>query len=385
MEIITADSQFTLTGGHLSFDSQITAGGPFCPAVSSVDGDLYVQSNTGEIRRYDIDTLTQKGTITHDTRGLNFVFDPAGDIVVATSVCDISRVSVANGSGSALASNSQGPWCQFSIIAMQWSPASRNTLCVLVANSLFDLFEHAILTFDGATGQQLNNLIPFSVPTDPHKLNWTSSYFCFGPDGNIYAPNMNHDVNRFDGKTGAFIDTFIDGSTIPSDIRHLIFTPNGTRLYVTVAGLLLEYDVSTRKNTRVIGLSSTMPAFSAWITSEWVEKQVLLGGLTQVPSSSPGPAARIPKFEWPTPNWPVSPLDVLADLWRGASQPGNAQRGAESDNRARDAVVKYGLGALGRMLSDPSEAGKVRQALADALGAGVEDDLRALLKMKKKK
>ena len=55
----------------------------------------------------------------------------------------------------------------------------------------------------------------------------------FGPDGNLYVANFNNNISRFNGKTGAFIDTFVPvGSGGLNDPVKPIFGPDGN-LYVS--------------------------------------------------------------------------------------------------------------------------------------------------------
>ena len=70
----------------------------------------------------------------------------------------------------------------------------------------------------------------------------------FGPDGNLYVANFKaNNISRFNGKTGAFIDTFVpDGSGGLNDPVKPIFGTDGN-LYVS--GLnsnnVLRYDGKT--------------------------------------------------------------------------------------------------------------------------------------------
>lgn len=59
----------------------------------------------------------------------------------------------------------------------------------------------------------------------------------FGPDGNLYVANVNtNEILRFNGSTGAFIDTFVSaGSGGLLNPRDLVFGPDGNA-YVTSSG-----------------------------------------------------------------------------------------------------------------------------------------------------
>lgn len=88
----------------------------------------------------------------------------------------------------------------------------------LVINPYPDLFigdavHKQILRYDGATGT-LKGAFSLEV-IEPHDL-------IFGPDNNLYLVSDYGEVVRFNGVTGAFIDTFI-----PRDDEHLIGPPWG--------------------------------------------------------------------------------------------------------------------------------------------------------------
>ena len=86
---------------------------------------------------------------------------------------------------------------------------------------------NSILRFNGTTGASMGAFTSGGGPAYPRGLK-------FGPDGNLYVVNYNLGaVFRYDGATGAFIDTFVypgsGGLATPSD---LAFGPDGN-LYVT--------------------------------------------------------------------------------------------------------------------------------------------------------
>lgn len=374
-EFLAADKHFHLTGAHFSYPAGMAPGGPFCPSPSPVDDGLYVWYRTGDLLKYNVDTLGFEGIIDGGLKGLNFVFDNAGRVVIASSYCDVSAVQTSNGLETPLISTSSGGACAFSIICVQWSP-NRQELCMLVEKGLFDLYEHAILRYDAATGQMLGDLIPFSNPADPHQLNWETSYFCFGPDGDLYAPNSNRDVNRFDGVTGGFVETFVSGSLIPTAVRHLVFSPDGEKLYVTVSGAVIEFDTATRARTGWFTLATSTPAFCSWISSDWIERQIISGVVSKVPRPRPEP--RIPKTEHRFPNFPINPLDVLAAVYRQISD-GSIRSTEPPSREAVDATVKYSLRVLSGMLSDRRTATAIDRALAETMGRAEDMEMRQVL------
>jgi hypothetical protein len=322
------------------------------------------------------------------TFGKDFLFTPSGDVIIATSNCDFSTVNLSTGLVTTLISNSGGgPYCPFETHCMQWAPDSR--LCLLVDNGLFNLWEHAILQYSEDGGQQ-DPLIPYNFPLHPDQLDLGSTVFCFGPDGNIYAPNSNHAINRFDGQSGQFIDRFIDGYLVPSEILQLIFTPDGKKLYVVVQRMVLEFDVSTKSRTNLFPIGTPTPTFCTWINSDWVEKQKAIEQQEIVDTLAQFiPARRPPSFRY---RFPV-PLYVVGEMFGLSSQVvvlktmrdkrilGNDAETQALGRRLRDAVTRYALQSLTLMLSDREAAAKIDRAIVDMLGHTDEGELKALLRL----
>lgn len=102
-----------------------------------------------------------------------------------------------------------------------------------------------ILRFDGVSGAFVGEHISSG--------HFAAAEFEIGPDGNIYVSDfIDHNVDRFDGNTGVFIDAFAaprsGGLLLP---RELVFGPDGD-LYVAMGenpdgGRVLRFDGSSGK------------------------------------------------------------------------------------------------------------------------------------------
>jgi DNA-binding beta-propeller fold protein YncE len=79
-----------------------------------------------------------------------------------------------------------------------------------------------LLRYNGTTGAFIDTFIP----PGSGGLTFTHGN-TFGPDGNLYVPNnVGNNVYRFNGTTGALIDTFIPSGSGGLDTpRSLIFGP----------------------------------------------------------------------------------------------------------------------------------------------------------------
>jgi hypothetical protein len=108
-------------------------------------------------------------------------------------------------------------------------------------------YQSSILSYDNS-----GNLIGTLV--SPGKIG-VGAGIAIGPDGNIYAADTaNNDVLRFNGKTGAFIDTFIasnSGSLFrPEDV---VFGPNNIAYVSSLfGGGVLSYDATTGEFLKTI-------------------------------------------------------------------------------------------------------------------------------------
>jgi len=95
------------------------------------------------------------------------------------------------------------------------------------------------LRYNGTTGAFIDTFASGSGLSGPAGL-------AFGPDGNLYVGSFNSDaVLRYNGTTGAFIDTFASGSGLSGPVG-LLFGSDGN-LYVGSNGSngVLRYDGTT--------------------------------------------------------------------------------------------------------------------------------------------
>ena len=119
-----------------------------------------------------------------------------------------------------------------------------------------------VFRFDERTGAILDR---FVNSHDSHWMNHPHNVL-FGPDGNLYVTNISedeeHSILRFDGRTGKFMDIFVDGSNpkigYPSDI---VFSPDGSLLVVDcLNGAVLRYDgESGRFNDMLVPPGTGLP------------------------------------------------------------------------------------------------------------------------------
>jgi streptogramin lyase len=114
---------------------------------------------------------------------------------------------------------------------------------VALPNSPPPLFGGGILRFNGVTGASLG-VFAFDAGNGPRGIT-------FGPDGNVYATTGNN-IQRFDGKSGAFIDNFVP--CCPPELfdsQGLRFGPDGNLYVVSTPiptypmGNVVKYDGKT--------------------------------------------------------------------------------------------------------------------------------------------
>jgi sugar lactone lactonase YvrE len=105
---------------------------------------------------------------------------------------------------------------------------------------------HKVLQYNGTTGA-FQTVFASQNLAGPRGL-------LFGPDGNLYVADANERtgtpayVERFDGKTGAFLDSFLQQSSpgLTTSPSYMVFGPDGD-LYVAAAreGVIYRYDGTT--------------------------------------------------------------------------------------------------------------------------------------------
>ncbi len=124
-------------------------------------------------------------------------------------------------------------------------PAFSSELALLVGSQ----GTGSILRFDGQTGASVNLFVPPGGGGLGSGCTDSPLGLFFGPDGNLYVASGGDTdkVLRYDGQTGAFIDTFVaDGSGGLDQPASLEFGPDG-HLYVSSRGTdaILRYDGPT--------------------------------------------------------------------------------------------------------------------------------------------
>ncbi len=109
----------------------------------------------------------------------------------------------------------------------------------------------SVMRYDGTTGQPLpapGQGGAFFVTPGSGGLNFPSMAITFGPDANLYVGGyFSHNVLRYDGTTGTFIDTFVSaGSGGLSQTQGLAFGPDGNFYVCSNANSrVLRYDGTT--------------------------------------------------------------------------------------------------------------------------------------------
>ena len=99
---------------------------------------------------------------------------------------------------------------------------------------------HNVLRYDGQSGAFIDE---FVAPGSGGL--WYPTYLIFGPDGNLYVSSFTEQVLRYDGQSGAFLGVFAQGAGL-HDPLGLAFGPDGN-LYVASgrSDAVLRFDGTT--------------------------------------------------------------------------------------------------------------------------------------------
>lgn len=230
------------TGNVLGAFVRPGAGGLTNPTglASGRDGYLYVSSfGTGEVLKYDGNTGEFLGVfIEQGTGGIggpgDLLFGPDGNLYVINSFfgANANKVLRFDPMG-----NFPGVFADVGAIGgvpedLTFGPDG--DLYVLTT------FTHQVLRFDGASGAFMDVFVDSGPLTFPAGI-------AFGPDGHLYVGNNDTSVRSFSGSTGDLLGLFVlpgsGGLNTPSD---LTFGPEGN-LYVTgfQNDAVLRYDGRT--------------------------------------------------------------------------------------------------------------------------------------------
>lgn len=240
-----------LTGANLG--NPLVGGGLTTPAgiAAGPDGKLYVGSRDssgmgGQVLRYDsqtgafLDVFVSPGTGLNSPR--NVFFGPDGHLYVsAIRSNNVNRYDGQTGAllGTFVSLSSATPSLSVALFGPDANNDAYPDLYVAQSSPV-----SAIYRYDGLSGAFLDT---FSSPTAIDGLD----SMVFGPDGHLYVTGYySNNVGRYDGSTGAFIDQFVTpGSGGLSGPTNLVFDPEGNLL------------VSSWNNGRVLRYSGQTGAF----------------------------------------------------------------------------------------------------------------------------
>lgn len=234
--IVRIDGPFSATPGVVH---DFVVAGAFYDVAFGPDGNLYA-AGRGPVRRYDlltgelIDEFT-RGYALAETRGI--AFGPDGLLYVSNydscpqtpagcgaSLGEIVRFDALSGDFvDVLLSNGQNglmwPWkIAFSatgeLLVVNWTASAGNNILAIEPRR-----RHS---------HDLRRKPLPGVRVFIARDGWSPLFIAVGPDGNVYVSDSTGDngaVLRFDGRTGAWIDVFVDG--VQGGPRGLAFAPAG--------------------------------------------------------------------------------------------------------------------------------------------------------------
>jgi hypothetical protein len=211
----------------------------FPKGISFHGGDLFVASAvTNSVLRYGGASGNALGEFVHPGDGglsnpFDLAFGPDGDLYVSSiGTNEVLRYDGATGAyeGGFVTAGSGG---------LSWPRG----IAFGADGNLYvaSQYSHHVLRYQGPAGPSPGAFMGVFAATDSVRNPFG---LAFGPDGNLYVAYVPSDqdgagsvalgvgyVNRYDGSTGAFIDTFVPtGTGGLSDARHVIFDAEGNLL-----------------------------------------------------------------------------------------------------------------------------------------------------------
>jgi sugar lactone lactonase YvrE len=228
------------TGAFKSVFVPFNSGGLTFPLGGSFgpDGNLYVSNSDGEnVLRYNGTTGAFINTFVSD------VEDPAGQVFRGgffhvSNSADPGAVTRYNATSGAPDPPPDG----FFVTSGSGGLVNPEGLVFGPDGNLYVTTDGGgVRRYNGATGAFIDTFVPVGTLLSARGVD-------FGPDGNLYVTNFGGGtVARFDGTTGAFIDNFVtaaaSGGLLSDFPRPLVFGPDGN-LYVGdyTNGSVLRYD-----------------------------------------------------------------------------------------------------------------------------------------------
>jgi uncharacterized delta-60 repeat protein len=204
------------------------------------NGDIYATGyQSGNVVRFDGTTGAFVEEFVTTTQPVSIAFGPDGNLYVASDLGHVKRFDGTTG-------DYIDDFLTLGFTPEEMTFGDDGNLYVGQYNP------GRIYRFDGITGAPIDGGAAFIDPelTGPttDDINY-SEQFAFGPDGNIYVASMTDGkIQRYDGTTGAFIDTFATPGAEPSGWPRgptgVAFGPDGN-LYVTKVDRVERYDGTT--------------------------------------------------------------------------------------------------------------------------------------------
>ena len=226
--IMRVQGPFSPTAGSVS---TFVDSGAFFDIAFGPDGNLYAAGH-GPVLRYDIVTggLIDAFTHGHDLAEVHAItFGPDGNLYVASYDSCVSGPSGCTGSKSEIVRFDAitGDFVDVYATSGQAGLAIPWDLAFGPGGALFVATATNILRFDrpSSRARAVSN---FGSAVFATVQNLTALAIAFGPDGNLYVSNSDGSgssggILRFNGRTGAFIDTFIP--VVEGGPRGIVFSP----------------------------------------------------------------------------------------------------------------------------------------------------------------